>query len=199
MIYISVRVRGFCRLTGSFANALCSGTSFIFPQLQRSQQLQDFVPLPVPDIIDAHSTDLDIVVEQEIKQLEQPIQCVVVRATRERRVGNRWRRRSPSNRFCQPEKSETAAQRISRFADPDGVWQMRVGPLYQAPVDRGELRRGVLSIHGGPPLEEGEDNTSLRTVNWSRDATLRASLSRAGREGGGDVGVKDRGGRSAPL
>ena len=69
--------------SGSIPEGLRDRRSSIFPRLQRLQQLDDLVYLALPDVIDTHRPQTDVIIQKEVEQTEKTVQLVIVRSGRE--------------------------------------------------------------------------------------------------------------------
>lgn len=111
----------------------------ILPCSERLEELHDLVVLHLADVIDAHCAHLDIVVEQEVEQLEEPVELVVIRSGGERRIWHARARLLALDVLCEPEQSEATIERPHRIGHLEVLRQMCVRPVDEARVYEGRL------------------------------------------------------------
>lgn len=60
-----------------------NGQSLILPSLQSLHKQDDFIPLPLPNVVNTDAARLDVVIQKKIEKFEYPFQSIIVRSARE--------------------------------------------------------------------------------------------------------------------
>jgi hypothetical protein len=87
--------------------------TFVLPRPERLEELDDLVPFPLSNVVDADHAHLDVIVEQKVKQAEEPFERVIVHPAWERAV-RRYVTPNALDRLGDPEELESTADGAAR-------------------------------------------------------------------------------------